>query len=219
MSDLEGSLQLGASPGRAAAVCVLVHGRSQSPEEIHSHILARISAPGVAFILPRSPAKSWYDAKAVDPLTSLTRTQLAFSLECLGAIIKQARLDFPGLPLLLAGFSQGACLSLEYCFSGQAAPDALVALTGCRVGIETDNRPFRMPVGLPVYITGSESDPWIPVAAFSAAVLELASARALVRADVFPGRGHEVANAEARMLQTMLMDMARGSAPAMGASR
>ena len=173
----------------------------------------------MAYILPRSPVKSWYDAKAVDPLTSETRTQLGVSLDGLGAVIAKARADHPGLPLLLAGFSQGACLSLEYSFSGLAAPDALVALTGCRVGTETDSRPLRLPAGLPVYITGSDNDPWIPVAAFGAAVLELGRARAFVRADVFPGRAHEVADAETRMLETMLVDMAQGNAPAMGASR
>ena len=34
MSGLEGSLHIGARSERAGAVCVLVHGRGQSPEEM-----------------------------------------------------------------------------------------------------------------------------------------------------------------------------------------
>ena len=69
---MSGALRLGADTG-ARAVCVLVHGRGQSPEEMQSHVLARLNAPAVAFVLPRAPGGAWYAAKAVEPLTADTR--------------------------------------------------------------------------------------------------------------------------------------------------
>ncbi|CAN0589864.1 unnamed protein product, partial [Ectocarpus sp. 12 AP-2014] len=96
------------------AVCVLVHGRGQSPEEMQSHILARLDAPDVAFVLPRAAEGAWYAARAVDPLTDSTRTALGAALDQLDADMTMARDAHPDLPLLLAGFSQGACLSIEY---------------------------------------------------------------------------------------------------------
>ena len=127
-------LRLGATGSGVRALCVLVHGRGQSPEEMESHILARLNAPGVAFALPRAPNGAWYDARAVDPLTDGTRLQLNKALDLLQGEIAALRQDHAGVPLLLAGFSQGACLSIEYVCRGKAAPEALVALTGCRVG-------------------------------------------------------------------------------------
>lgn len=217
------ALHLGPA-AEARAVCVLVHGRGQSPEEMQAHVLARLEARGVAFVLPRAPIQasgggSWYAAKAVDPLTAETRAALSASLSHLASDVAAARAAHPGLPLLLAGFSQGACLALEYAFAGLPAPEALVAFTGCRVGAAGDDRPRSLPPGLPVYLTGSDADPWIPVAALAEAVAELGRGRARLRADLFPGRGHEVTDAEIAMLGAMLADLAEAKHPGMAAPR
>lgn len=210
-------LRCGADLPVARAVCVLVHGRGQSPEEMQSHILTRLDAPGVAFVLPRAPRGAWYGAKAVDPLSAQTRAELAEGLAGLRGLIEDARAAAPALPVLLSGFSQGACLSLEYALSGQSAPDALVALTGCRVG--SDASGGALPERFPVYLSGSDADPWIPVDAFAATALTLGRCRAALRADLFPGRAHEVADAEVAMLQAVLADMQAGRIPKMEAPR
>jgi phospholipase/carboxylesterase len=186
---------------------------------MRSHILARLRAPDVAFVLPRAPGNVWYAARAVDPLTAETRAALAAAVGHLAADVAMARAAYPGLPLVLAGFSQGACLSLEYAFAGCPPPEALVALTGCRVGVAEDDRPRALPAGLPVYLTGSDADPWIPVAAFAGAALELGQARARLRADLFPGRPHEATDAEVAMLQTVLADLAATGTTTMAAPR
>jgi phospholipase/carboxylesterase len=119
----------------------------------------------------------------------------------------------------LAGFSQGACLSLEHAFSGKAAPDAVVAFTGCRVGLAGDARPTALPRNLPVYLSAGDADPWIPVAAFAEAMSELGQGGARLRADVFPARAHEVSRAEIAMLDAILADLAAGRIPTMEAPR
>jgi phospholipase/carboxylesterase len=121
--------------------------------------------------------------------------------------------------LVLAGFSQGACLSLEHAFTGRAVPDALVAFTGCRVGQVSDDRPAALPSGLPVYLSAGSADPWIPVAAFAEAALALGLAEARLRCDVFPARLHEVSDVEIAMLDSILSDLAAGQSPRMEAPR
>lgn len=219
MSAGGGPLRLGARGSAAKAVCVFVHGRGQSPEEMQSHVLARLAAPGVAFVLPRAPTGVWYEARAVDPLTSVARAQLSAAIDHLAAAIVAARAELPGLPLLLAGFSQGACLSIEYACAGLPPPEAMAAFTGCRVGVPSDARTEAAPAGLPVYLTGSDADPWIPLAAFADALASLGKARASLRADVFPGRAHEVSEAEIAMLEAILADLSAGRRPRMEAPR
>lgn len=214
----EGALRIGGGAG-AKALCVFVHGRGQSPEEMQSHVLARLDTAATAFVLPRAPEGVWYAARAVDPLTAETRTELTRGLDALEAGITAIRAEHPGLPLLLAGFSQGACLALEYAFSGRPAPDALFALTGCRIGVRADDRPGALPRALPVYLSDGDADPWISVEAMADAALDLARGGAALRSDVFPGRPHEVSDAEVAMLQSALNDMAAGHAPAMEAPR
>lgn len=204
------SLHCGAALAMARALCVLVHGRGQSPEDMQSHVLSRLVAPGVAFLLPRAPDKSWYAARAIDPLTADTRARLVEGMAGLRQLIEGARAAAPGAPLLLAGFSQGACLSLEYAMLGEAPPDAVAALTGCRVGVSGEARAENPPKGLPLYLTGSDADPWIPVEAFAETVLALGRAQVALRAELFPGRPHEVADAEIAVLSGMLATMAGG---------
>jgi phospholipase/carboxylesterase len=197
----------GATLQNAAVVCVVTHGRGQSPEQMDEHIIARLSTDAVAYILPRAASGSWYDARAIDPLTAKTSAQLATSLE----LLKQAAAVTPStVPLVMAGFSQGACLTLEYGFAFGPWRGGMVCFTGCRVGIATDIRPRSDLDALPVYLTGADKDPWIPLPAHANAALDLAAARARLRTDVFPGRAHEVSDAEVSVLNKMLNQLASG---------
>lgn len=212
-------LRRGASGSAVKALCVFVHGRGQSPEEMESHVLERLRAPGVAFALPRAPRGAWYDAKAVDPLNEGTRAQVDEALAVLDGEIAALRAEHAGVPLLLAGFSQGACLSIEHVCRGGNAPDALVAFTGCRVGTMACERPRSAPARLPVYVSGGDADPWIPITATTEALLDLGRQRTQLRADIFPGRAHEVSAAEIAVLESTLADLASGRRPGFGAAR
>lgn len=210
-------LHWGADLAGAGAVCVFVHGRGQSPEIMVDQVIRHLPQ-SVAYVLPRAAGGSWYAARAIDPLTEQTRAELSVSLEQLGATLAEVRQATPR-PVLLAGFSQGACLSLELACTGRAASDALVALTGCRVGTPACDRPAALPRDLPVYLTGGDADPWIPVTAFAEAAANLGQQGAALRADLFPGRPHEVSGPELAMLASILTDLAEGRAPRMEAAR
>lgn len=219
MTSEPGPLRLGPTGPAAKALCVFVHGRGQTPEDMEAHVVARLGVDDIAFVLPRAPKGAWYQARAVDPLTPVARAELATALDHLAAAVAAARAAYPGLPLLLAGFSQGACLAIEYVSAGLPAPDALAALTGCRVGVAADGRPEAAPRGLPVYLSGADADPWIPAAAAGDAIGSLGGQGTVVRADLFPGRPHEVSDAEIAMLRGMLGDLAAGRSPRMEAPR
>jgi phospholipase/carboxylesterase len=207
MSDGQSHLVCGPALEQATASCVFVHGRGQSPEIMRESILARVQMRSIHFVLPRASTGSWYDAKAVDPLTSTTRAQLSSSLQVLRQVIEQLPRH---LPLLLAGFSQGACLALEYAMAHGPWQGGLACFTGCRVGTMNDDRAKSDLAGLPVYLSGSDADPWIPVKAFAEATVELAASRARLRCDVIPGRGHDVSATEAAVLDATLAQLALG---------
>lgn len=219
MPGIADLLTLGPAPDAAKVLCIFLHGRSQSPEEMEAAVIRRLSARDVAYLLPRAGGATWYNARAVDPLSDATRAELGQSVADLAGAIDELRAAAQGRPLLLAGFSQGACLSLEMAFSGQARPDAVAALTGCRVGTRACARASSLTPGLPVYLTGGSDDPWIPVTAFAEAAAELGQGRAALRADILPDRPHEVSGAEIAMLDAMLADLAAGRSPRMGAMR
>ena len=210
-------LRHGAEPAAAKALCVFVHGRGQTPEEMVDQVI-RHFPQDVAFALAHANGKSCYAARAVHPLTDATRSELAWSFAHLRRLIEGLR-DATLLPMLLARFSQGACLTLELACTGQVLPDALAALTGCRVGTATHARPSALPRAVPVYLTGGDADPWIPLTAFAEAAADLGRQGAAVRADLFPGRAHEVSRPELAMLSAILFDLSSTQAPGLAAAR
>jgi phospholipase/carboxylesterase len=195
-------MQTGAPLEKAAAICVVVHGRGQSPAMMQEHIVARMNALNICFLLPAAPGGSWYDARAIEALSDKTRQQMAQSLGIVSEAIAQAKTS--GKPVMLIGFSQGACLSMEYAFANGGWNGALACLTGCRVGDVRDDRPLEHLNGMQVYLTGSDADPWVPITGFAVAAGDFGAAGARLRCDVFPGRQHEVSDAEIKVLDEML---------------
>jgi predicted esterase len=62
---------------------------------------------------------------------------------------------------------------------------------------------------LPVDLSGSDADPWIPPAAFADAAATLAAQGAALRAESHPGRPHEVNDAEIAELDQRLAALVR----------
>ncbi len=203
-------LLLGASPEEALVHCIFIHGRTQTPEDMQEQVISKLKAKGVAFIMPRARGNSWYAARAVEPLTGETRRELEHSVSHIRDLVNGLSGD-DGHPktLVIGGFSQGACLALEYAMRHGPWHGAMVNFTGCRVGTPACDRPFADLDRLQVYLTGSDRDPWIPADATASAVEALSRARARLRCDIMPDRGHEVCEHELATFDTMLMDLAR----------
>lgn len=207
-------LTAGSTPADAKVLCIFVHGRTQSPEDMMEQVVGKLSARGVSFLMPRATGKSWYAARATDPLTDLTRTELKVSLDYLHGLVGALRqAGGPDKPLIIGGFSQGGCLSLEYAMCYGPWNGAMINLTGCRVGQANDERPTADLQELPVYLTGSDQDPWVPVSAFAEASEALGRARARLRCELFPGRAHLASHMEVASFDAMLRDLSEGNRP------
>lgn len=210
MATHETPLLLGAPPEEALVHCIFIHGRTQSPEDMQEQVVARLKTAGVAYVLPRATGNSWYAARATDALTETTRQQLEQSVDHIRGLVRGiSKGSAHPRPLVIGGFSQGACLAMEYAMRNGPWHGAMVNLTGCRVGTPQCTRPFADLDGLPVYLTGSDKDSWIPADAMANAAEALARARARLRCDIVPDRAHEVSSHEIATFDLMLSGMAR----------
>jgi phospholipase/carboxylesterase len=200
---IDNTLYLGAKSEDAKVICVFVHGRGQSPEMMQEHVINRLSVKDIAYVLPRAKNGSWYAARAVAALTEPTRSELETALTQI-----HPHMVASNPPVMLAGFSQGACVVIEYAMKYGPWNGALASFTGCRVGVESKDRPVHDLNGMPAYLTGADADPWIPVVAFAQAAGDLTKARARLRIDSFPGRPHEVSDTEINVFNEMLSCLA-----------
>lgn len=197
-----------AARGAVQVFCVVVHGRAQTPDDMVDLVVRPLDANGVRFALPKSDDAGWYAARAIDPLTATSRAEMAASLKVLDAVVTAARHAAPDLPVLLVGFSQGACLSVEYLMRHGPVVDAVALLTGCRVGVPDNDLPQSDLAALPVYASCGDADPWIPAASFHAMLRDLTRCGARLRTDMLPGRPHTVAAPEIAMIRRMIADLA-----------
>ena len=98
---------------RATAAMVLVHGRGATAEGILS-LATELAHPGFAFLAPQATGNTWYPFSFMSPIER-NEPYLSGELDALAAVLE--RISEAGIPperTILLGFSQGACLALEF---------------------------------------------------------------------------------------------------------
>lgn len=203
-------IYLGAKSDDAEVLCIVVHGRGQTQQDMQASIVDRLDVKGVRFALPKSANVGWYAARAIDPLTDATLIDLHNGVREIAGLIADEKDRAPRRPVLLCGFSQGACMAMELLMCQPTLVDAACLLTACRVGSEQDTLPLSQLAGLAVYATCGDDDPWIPQNAHYRMLGDLTRAGARIRTDMFPGRPHQVSDTEIAVIAGMLRDLAAG---------
>ena len=101
---------MGRAVARARRVAVVLHGRGQDPVYMLEHLVARLDAPDVAYVLPPAAGGSWYPGRYNEPRAA-NEPWLGHALEAgEAAIAGVLEAGVPAEQIVLAGFSQGGCL-------------------------------------------------------------------------------------------------------------
>lgn len=185
-------LRGGAPLESAAAAMVLLHGRGANAADILA-LAGEFDLPGVAFLAPEAARAQWYPNRFIAPVAT-NEPWLSHALEAVHAVL--GTVEAAGVPArrsFLLGFSQGACLALEFAARNPRRYGGVIGLSGAL--IENGDRPRDYAPGLdgvPVFLGCSDVDFHIPLARVqrSAAVLE--SLGADVDSRIYPGLGHTV---------------------------
>jgi phospholipase/carboxylesterase len=205
------ALKHGVPAAEAGVVCAVIHGRYGAPEAMMEHLVGHLTAPDVHYVLPRCAAEGWYAAPTCAPFGPDTEAEIARALSQVQADIDEAIAEAPaGTLLMVGGFSQGACLTIEYAATRGPWNGALFALTGCRVGACGHGRFMPELGGMPAYVSTGSGDPLIKVAEFSETIHALARAGARVRSDLFPRTDHVMSPTEVATVDAMLRRVAAG---------
>jgi phospholipase/carboxylesterase len=213
--------EIGAPRGVARVGGVLLHGRGRSLEE-KVDLAARFGGPSSAsaqfddahairWVIPRADTGSWYPNRFFDGVAA-NEPFLSRALEQCHLAVEEASEDGRLKPaqLVIAGFSQGACLALEYAVRHPGRVGTLIVLTGALIAMPD---PGTRLDGLRVLLTGSDVDDWVPEQYVYEAARVFTDLGANVTLCMYPGRPHIVNEDEivqARELLTTLLAEARG---------
>jgi predicted esterase len=193
---------------RARAGVILLHGRGADARDILG--LAPEIDPGqVAFVAPESADNSWYPFSFLAPIEQ-NEPGLSSGLRVIGALV--ARFEAAGIApdkVLLLGFSQGACLALEYAARNARRYGAVVGLSGGLIGPPPVLREHKGTFDeTPVFLGCGDADPHIPAARVEESGEVFGRMGARVTQRLYPGMGHGINQDEVAFVRDILASLA-----------
>ena len=190
---------------RAKAAMIMIHGRGASAEDILS-LAGEVNQPGFAYLAPQAAAYTWYPNSFLAPIAS-NEPGISSGLAAIATLFE--RLTDAGIGpdrTILLGFSQGACLSLEYASRNARRYGGVAGLSGGLIG--PDGTPHDYPGSLqetPIFLGCSDRDMHIPKerVLFSAEFLQQQGGT--VTARLYPNMGHTVNDDELEAVRAMMV--------------
>jgi predicted esterase len=201
----------GRPPAEATAAVILVHGRGATAEDILT-LVPELDRPDLAYLAPQAAGSSWYPYGFMAPLEQ-NEPGLSSALAVLGELL--AALASAGIGperTMLLGFSQGACLALE--FAARAARTvhrfgAVVGLSGGLIGPPGTPREYAGSLdGTPVLVGCSDRDPHIPLPRVRETARVMADLGARVSEQIYPAMGHTINADEIERVRLLLDQLA-----------
>lgn len=200
----EDVLKAGAPLTSAAGAVILLHGRGAGPEDMLG-LAEALTRPDLAFLAPQAPGRTWYPYSFLAPLAD-NEPALTQALARVDATV--AGLGSKGFAperIVLLGFSQGACLALEYAARHARRYGGVAALSGGLIGPEGTPRDYAGSLaGTPVFIGCGDRDAHIPLWRIQESTGVLQGLGAEVIEHIYPGMGHTVNEDEIHRVQAIL---------------
>ncbi|MEZ4518850.1 MAG: dienelactone hydrolase family protein [Chloroflexota bacterium] len=176
----------------ATSAMILVHGRGATAKNI-LELASALPQPEMAYLAPQAASNTWYPYSFLAPLDQ-NEPGLSSGLEAIGDLLGQV--EAAGIPagrILLAGFSQGGCLTAEYVARNARRYGGLLVFSGGLIG--PPGTPRSYPGSLadtPVFLGCSDVDPHVPLARVEETADVLTGMGAVVDKQIYPRMGHAI---------------------------
>jgi predicted esterase len=194
----------GPPASKARLAVVLVHGRGGSAHDMFS-LATELQLEDVLYLAPQAAGKTWYPYSFLAPLKQ-NEPGLSSGLKAIGDLITE--LASEGLSsdrVATLGFSQGACLSLEYVARHARRYAAVIGLSGGLIGPEIGLRNYDGSLaGTPVFLGCSDIDPHIPVQRVHETAEVFQRLQGAVDKRIYPDMGHTVNPEEIEIVRALL---------------
>jgi predicted esterase len=202
-------LRYGPDPSSARLTMIMVHGRGASTEDMRS-LAAEIGVPDVACLAPQAEGRTWYPYSFLRPIPDNEPGMTSGLAVLAGLVDALAVQGIPAARIALLGFSQGACLSLEFAARHARRYAAVIGLSGGLIG--PPGTPRDYPGSLdqtPVFLGCSDVDAHIPLARVHESAEVFRRMGASVDERIYAGMGHTVNDDEMAAVRAMLLFSSR----------
>lgn len=194
----------GKALNEAEKALVMVHGRGAFAEDILS-LAGYFNIKDYALLAPQATNNTWYPYSFLAP-PQQNEPWLSSALD----ILKQVEADIlaAGISsnnIYFLGFSQGACLMLEFITRYAKKRGGAVAFAGGLVGDKIYKENYSGDfLQMPVFIGSSDPDVHVPVERVRETVTVLKNMHADVTIKIYPGMGHTISTDEIEKANTLI---------------
>jgi len=187
----------------ARAAMILLHGRGATAQSILA-LANELDQPGLAYLAPQAAGGTWYPNRFLEPTTQ-NEPWLSSAFTVVDNVLAHVNQHLPSERTVLLGFSQGACLALEYAACHARRYGGVVGLSGGLIGADGEPRRDSGSLdGTPVFLGCSTVDPHIPQARVHQAADVLRKLGGEVTVRLYPNMDHTINADEIEFVRQMI---------------
>ncbi|SES19481.1 alpha/beta hydrolase [Pedobacter rhizosphaerae] len=201
---MEEIIKAGKNFDQAEKVLIMIHGRGGTAQDILS-LAEHLHVADYALLAPQVSGNTWYPHSFLAPRTD-NEPALSKALTTLkDTVLYVEKQGFSKEQIYFLGFSQGACLTLDFVAANAARYGGVVAFTGGLIGDRVDHRNYQGNFdGTPVFIGSSDPDMHVPVSRVKESTILLEEMGAEVTEIIYQNMGHTISHAEIAQVNKLI---------------
>jgi len=193
---------------QATKALIMVHGRGASAEDILG-LSAYLPVNDFALLAPQATNNTWYPYSFMSPVKE-NEPWLSSALALLKEVVADVKAK--GIAeenIYLLGFSQGACLTLEFVTRHATKYGGVAAFTGGLIGDKIYNENYKGDFATtPIFIGTSDPDPHVPVHRVNDTAELITKMHAQVVKNIYPNMGHTINQDEIEQVNRLIFSPA-----------
>lgn len=194
----------GAPLNEARAAMIMIHGRGGRAEDILT-LVPNLEHEAFAYLAPQAANNTWYPYSFLAPIPQ-NEPGISSGMQVISGVLdKLVAAGIPPERTMLLGFSQGACLAIEFSARHARRYGGIACLSGGLIGPDGTPRDYAGSLdGTPVFLGCSDVDAHIPQerVQHSADVMRQLGAEVTMR--IYPGMGHVINDDEREHVRSMM---------------
>ncbi len=194
----------GADINSAKSAMILIHGRGSTAESILT-LTNEFNTSSYIFAAPQANGNTWYPYSFLFPVQE-NEPGLSSGLKVIDDLIN--KLNSSGISsdeIILLGFSQGACLTLEYAAENAKKFKGVIGLSGGLVGDKLDRKRYSGSFEqTPVFLGCSNIDFHIPEERVNQSAKLMEELGASVTKRIYNGMGHTINEDEINFVKSIM---------------
>lgn len=190
------TITAGKKLAEADKALILVHGRGASAEDI-LFLADELNVEDFALLAPQATGNSWYPYSFLAP-PAKNEPYLSSALQVFKDLVTDIKAaGIRAENIFFLGFSQGACLTLEFVARHAAKYGGIAGLTGGLIGDRVYPDLYKGDFkGTPIFLGTGHPDPHVPVERVHATTGLLKQLNAAVTEQVYENMGHTISQHE-----------------------